>query len=147
MLVEIADRYSIDHSELEIEITESVFVKDSEELIRNVKMLKDRHFIVSIDDFGSGFSSLSYLHKLEFDALKIDRNFVMDVLNNKKNESIISAVILLAKGFNVPLIAEGVETKEVADKLQTMGCEKAQGYYFSRPVPFDQWPDALLNHH
>lgn len=71
----------------------------------------------------------------------------MDVLNNKKNESIISAVILLAKGFNVPLIAEGVETKEVADKLQTMGCEKAQGYYFSRPVPFDQWPDALLNHH
>ena len=130
-----------------IEITETSMIKGDELLKSTLAVLRTAGVSVSIDDFGSGFSSLSYLHKLEFDALKIDRNFVMDVLNNKKNESIISAVILLAKGFNVPLIAEGVETKEVADKLQTMGCEKAQGYYFSRPVPFDQWPDALLNHH
>lgn len=76
MLVEIADRYGIDHSELEIEITESVFVKDSEELIRNVKMLKDRHFIVSIDDFGSGFSALNLLKDLPVDIIKIDQEFL-----------------------------------------------------------------------
>lgn len=123
-----------------IEITETSMIKGDDLLKSSLSTLRLAGVSVSIDDFGSGFSSLSYLHKLEFDALKIDRNFVMDILNNKKSESIISAVILLAKGFNVPLIAEGVETKEVADKLQSMGCEKAQGYYFCRPIPFEEWP-------
>lgn len=127
-----------------IEITETSMIKSDNELKETISTLRKNKVTLSIDDFGSGFSSLSYLHKLEFDALKIDRNFVMDVLDNKKNESIISAVILLAKGFDVPLIAEGVETAEVAEKLAAMGCEKAQGYYFCRPVKFNEWPSGML---
>jgi len=128
-----------------IEITETSMIKSDHELKETISTLRKNKITLSIDDFGSGFSSLSYLHKLEFDALKIDRNFVMDVLDNKKNESIISAVILLAKGFDVPLIAEGVETLEVAEKLASMGCEKAQGYYFCRPVKFNEWPSGMLS--
>lgn len=128
-----------------IEITETSMIKSDRELKKTISILRKNGVTLSIDDFGSGFSSLSYLHKLEFDALKIDRNFVMDVLNDKKNESIISSVILLAKGFDVPLIAEGVETIEVAQKLAGMGCEKAQGYYFCRPSKFSDWPDVNLS--
>ncbi len=128
-----------------IEITETSMIKGDNELKETITTLRKNGVTLSIDDFGSGFSSLSYLHKLEFDALKIDRNFVMDVLKDKKNESIISTVILLAKGFNVPLIAEGVETVEVAEKLASMGCEKAQGYYFCRPMKFEDWPEEMLD--
>jgi EAL domain-containing protein (putative c-di-GMP-specific phosphodiesterase class I)/GGDEF domain-containing protein len=128
-----------------IEITETSMIKGDSELRETISELRKNGVTLSIDDFGSGFSSLSYLHKLEFDALKIDRNFVMDVLKDQKNESIISAVILLAKGFNVPLIAEGVETAEVAKKLALMGCEKAQGYYFCRPMRFEEWSENMLD--
>ncbi|MBU4684099.1 EAL domain-containing protein [Cedecea davisae] len=133
------------NSNICIEITETSMIKGDDELKETIATLRKNGVTLSIDDFGSGFSSLSYLHKLEFDALKIDRNFVMDVLKDKKNESIISAVILLAKGFNVPLIAEGVETVEVAEKLASMGCEKAQGYYFCRPMKFEDWPEEMLD--
>ncbi|EPF18003.1 MULTISPECIES: EAL domain-containing protein [Cedecea] len=133
------------NSNICIEITETSMIKGDNELKETIATLRKNGVTLSIDDFGSGFSSLSYLHKLEFDALKIDRNFVMDVLKDKKNESIISAVILLAKGFNVPLIAEGVETVEVAEKLASMGCEKAQGYYFCRPMKFEDWPEEMLD--
>lgn len=70
----------------------------------------------------------------------------MDVEHNPRNASIISAVIRIAEGFGVPLIAEGVENEQVLEKLRSMGCAKAQGYYFSRPLPFDQWPAALVKH-
>lgn len=129
---------------ISIEITETSMIKGDDELRETLSILRSAGVSIAIDDFGSGFSSLSYLHKLEFDTLKIDRNFVMDVKVNPKNASIISAVILLAKGFGVPLIAEGVETAEVAEKLSSMGCEKAQGYHFCRPVPFDEWPASLI---
>lgn len=129
-----------------IEVTETSMIKGDRPLQETLSRLRVAGVTVSIDDFGSGFSSLSYLHRLEFDALKIDRNFVMDVIDNKKNESIISAVILLAdSGFHVPLIAEGVETLEVVEKLRAMGCEKAQGYYFCRPLRFNEWPQQILS--
>ncbi|VFS51773.1 EAL domain-containing protein [Budvicia aquatica] len=85
------------------------------------------------------FSSLSYLHNLNFDCLKIDRDFVSSVLNSAKSEAIISAVIRLADGLSVPLIAEGIETQEMAQKLFKLGCLRAQGYYFGRPIPLEEW--------
>lgn len=133
-------------SNISIEITETSMIKGYSELKDVLSTLRSAGVSIAIDDFGSGFSSLSWLHKLEFDAIKIDRNFVMDVVENPHNASIISAVILIAEGFGVPLIAEGVEDEQVVEKLTQMGCTKAQGYYFSRPLPFEQWPAALLNH-
>ena len=131
---------------ISIEITETSMINGYLELKETLSALRSAGITIAIDDFGSGFSSLSWLHKLEFDTLKIDRNFVMDVEHNERNASIISAVIRIAEGFGVPLIAEGVETAQVLEKLRGMGCTKAQGYYFSRPVPFEEWPASLPEH-
>lgn len=134
-------RHNVAPHNISIEITETSMMKETEILTTTIRTIRGMGVSISIDDFGSGFSSLSYLHKLEFDTLKIDKDFVSDVLEDSRNESIVSAVIRLADGFNVPLVAEGVETAEVADKLQAMGCQKAQGYYFARPMPLSEWPD------
>lgn len=131
---------------ISIELTETSMINGYLELKETLSALRSAGITIAIDDFGSGFSSLSWLHKLEFDTLKIDRNFVMDVEHNERNASIISAVIRIAEGFGVPLIAEGVETAQVLEKLRGMGCTKAQGYYFSRPVPFDEWPASFPEH-
>ncbi len=132
-----------------IEITETVLLREIAYINETLCSLRQLGISVAIDDFGSGFSSLSYLYKLPFDAIKIDRLFVADVVTDKKNASIISSVITLAEGFGVPLIAEGIETEEVRQCLLALGCKKAQGYHFCRPVPFDTYTfnDGKLVYH
>ena len=144
MLVEIADRYSIDHSELEIEITESVFVKDSEELIRNVKMLKDRHFIVSIDDFGSGFSALNLLKDLPVDIIKIDQEFLNSSGDDDRGKKVLRNVINMCKDLKLDVVTEGIETEEQRDFIVRCGCQIAQGYFYSKPLPVDEF-DKFAN--
>ncbi|WP_370612219.1 putative bifunctional diguanylate cyclase/phosphodiesterase [Klebsiella aerogenes] len=122
-----------------IELTERVLVDDTGTAIALLTELRRKQITVALDDFGSGYSSLSYLHRLPFDCLKIDRNFVKDVLESEKSRTMISSVVSIAKGLNVPLIAEGIENAEVAEVLLRMGCEKAQGYYFGRPSSFNEW--------
>lgn len=122
-----------------VEITESTLMKHTDQIVDTLKYLRRLGVSVAIDDFGSGYSSLSYLHSFPFDCLKIDRTFVSDILTNEKNTAVVSSVLTLAKSFNVPLVAEGVETLEMVEKLQEMGCELVQGYYFSRPLPFDDF--------
>ena len=139
MLVEIADRYGIDHSELEIEITESVFVKDSEELIRNVKMLKDRHFIVSIDDFGSGFSALNLLKDLPVDIIKIDQEFLNSSGDDDRGKKVLRNVINMCKDLKLDVVTEGIETEEQRDFIVRCGCQIAQGYFYSKPLPVDEF--------
>ncbi|MCS2164640.1 bifunctional diguanylate cyclase/phosphodiesterase [Scandinavium manionii] len=126
-----------------VEITESTLMKHTDQIVDTLKYLRRLGVTVAIDDFGSGYSSLSYLHSFPFDCLKIDRTFVSDILTNEKNAAVVSSVLTLAKSFNVPLVAEGVETLEMAEKLQEMGCELVQGYYFSRPLPFDDFTAAV----
>lgn len=144
MLVEIADRYGIDHSELEIEITESVFVKDSEELIRNVKMLKDRHFIVSIDDFGSGFSALNLLKDLPVDIIKIDQEFLNSSGDDDRGKKVLRNVINMCKDLKLDVVTEGIETEEQRDFIVRCGCQIAQGYFYSKPLPVDEF-DKFAN--
>ena len=122
-----------------LEITESVLLQDSQQVIERLNYLRRLGLSVAIDDFGSGYSSLSYLHLLPFDCLKIDRGFVNGVLDDKKSEAVISSVIMLSQQFGVPLVAEGLETLEMGDKLREMGCQKAQGYYYARPQSFSVW--------
>lgn len=126
----------LENSNICIEITESVLMQDMQRISKMLGYLRRHGISISLDDFGSGFSSLSYLHALPFDSIKIDRNFVMGVIGDDKAQSVINSLIMLASGFNVPLIAEGIEDEAVKLKLRALGCDKAQGYYFRRPAEF-----------
>ncbi|MDX6020248.1 GGDEF domain-containing protein [Scandinavium sp. V105_16] len=132
-------RNELINSNICLEITESVLLQNSHEVIDTLNYLRRLGLSVAIDDFGSGYSSLSYLHLLPFDCLKIDRDFVSGIIDDQKSEAIIASVIMLSQSFGVPLVAEGVESAEMGEKLQGMGCEKAQGYHYSRPQPFTAW--------
>jgi FOG: EAL domain len=135
-LLECVHRYELKNSNICIEITESVLLQDTQRIADILAYLRRLGISVAIDDFGSGYSSLSYLHSLPFDCLKIDRGFVRNVLDDPKSQAVISSVLMLSRSFDVPLVAEGVETKELAEKLHSMGCNLAQGYYYSRPKRF-----------
>nr|WP_268991417.1 EAL domain-containing protein [Limnobaculum eriocheiris] len=139
VIIATLNEFRLSACNLTIELTESVLLEKGTFISEQLGRIRALGISVAIDDFGSGFSSLSYLHCLQFDCLKIDRDFVSGILKSARNEAIISSVIRLAKGLGVPLIAEGIETKEVADRLYELGCPRGQGYYFGRPIPLDEW--------
>ncbi len=128
---------------LEIEITEGVAMEDAEVTVANLLALRELKVGVSIDDFGTGYSSLSYLKRFPVTTLKIDRSFVTDVVTNSADAGIVRAVVAMAHGLKLNVIAEGVETKEQFAYLRESGCDALQGYWFSRPLTVDA-VDGLL---
>ncbi|TJY41754.1 EAL domain-containing protein [Cohnella pontilimi] len=130
---------------LELELTESIILENTESVIATMNQLKKLGVRISIDDFGTGYSSLAYLKDFPIDSLKIDRSFVHNLSKNDKNTAIISAVITLARKLGLKSVAEGLETPEQLHFYRMEGCDLAQGYYFSRPLPEDQMND-LLDH-
>jgi diguanylate cyclase (GGDEF)-like protein/PAS domain S-box-containing protein len=125
----------LDPGLLDLEITESVMMKNFASNEQKLKQLSAFGVKISIDDFGTGFSSLSYLRHLPVHTLKIDRLFVQDIVNAGADNSIVSAMVLIAKGLKLKLVAEGVETFEQLEFLRGRGCEEFQGHFFSKPVP------------
>ena len=119
---------------LKLEITESALMQNAQRSIDMLNQLKDLSIKVCVDDFGTGYSSLSYLHTFPIDTLKIDRSFVHDMSRNYRNMEIIRTIIMLAHNLKLDVIAEGVETAEQYAQLSALGCQFAQGFYFSRPV-------------
>lgn len=128
----------LDPKMLELEITESVLADDTFSAVdspTSLTSLKELGHQLSIDDFGTGFSSLSQLKHFPIDRLKIDQSFVKGMLDNVHDSAIVSAVLAMANSMKLRVIAEGVETKEQLEYLQNSNCDEAQGYYLSRPVP------------
>lgn len=122
---------------IDIEITEGVLVDDLEDCIRKLTAVRELGVRVAIDDFGTGYSSLRYLARLPIDTLKIDRSFVSMVTESPNDLAIVSAIIVLAHGLNLDVVAEGVETDEQRKFLRLLRCDQMQGFLFSRPVPKD----------
>lgn len=124
--------------EIELEITESAVMQDPEGAARLLDKFKDIGINIAIDDFGTGYSSLSHLRQLPLNALKIDRSFVMHMLNNTQDSAIVRSTIALAHSLDMKVIAEGVEDRETLELLRKMDCDEAQGYGICRPQPFEK---------
>lgn len=120
---------------LRLEITETLAIKDSKYTMRLIKELSELGVYTSLDDFGTGYSSLSYLKQFPLKVLKIDRSFINDIQPNQKDESIVTAIIAMARSFNLEVVAEGVETDEQLTFLRSQMCDSVQGFLLSRPVP------------
>lgn len=143
ILSDIVRKHGLEPRHLHLEITESAYVENPDQLLAVVSQLKDAGFTIEMDDFGSGYSSLNMLAKMPIDILKLDMKFVQNYSEANDSRSIMSFVIGLAKWMNLYVIAEGVETKEQLELLRGMDCNLAQGYYFSRPLPAKDFEEVL----
>jgi len=142
-VVAITRTFDVRPQMLTIEITESVLMSDQEGTIECLQALKREGFRLSLDDFGTGFSSLSYLHRFPIDELKIDRSFVLNMDKGGRDAIIANSIIALGEQFGLDVVAEGVETDAHVRELLSRGCAVHQGYYFSRPVPEARFVEIL----
>jgi EAL domain-containing protein (putative c-di-GMP-specific phosphodiesterase class I) len=142
-VLSILDETRVDPRSIELELTESVLMKRTESAASVLGTLRSRGVQIAIDDFGTGYSSLSYLRKFPIDALKIDQSFVRQIASVPSETTIVAAIIAMGRSLNLRVVAEGVETVEELAFLQAHQCEEAQGYYFSQPVPSEEFA-ALL---
>ena len=142
-IIEIADEFAIPHKYSEIEITETTYEGRKEILTQVLNRLKESGFSTSIDDFGSGYSSLNILSELDFQVLKLDKAFLDSGIDNMKVRNIVESVITMAKKLRMRVVAEGVEHREELDFLKELSCDLIQGYYFDRPMPIKEFEKRL----
>ncbi|WP_373069420.1 EAL domain-containing protein [Sulfurimonas sp.] len=135
---DLLDKTNCDPSLIEFEITESFFIEDINEAVNILNDIKNMNISISLDDFGTGFSSLSYLKQLPISKLKIDKSFIDDIFTDDDDKTITQSIINLAKNMNLKVIAEGVETKEQEKFLEENGCELVQGFLYSKPLHVDK---------
>jgi diguanylate cyclase (GGDEF)-like protein/PAS domain S-box-containing protein len=132
---QLLQRYQLEPSSIVLEVTESLLARDIGNCIESMRELRQLGVAISLDDFGTGYSSLSYLKVMPLDELKLDRAFVTDIGNSKRDQSLAASIITLAKRLELNVVAEGVETKAQAQILAAMGCYVQQGFLYSKPVP------------
>ncbi len=142
-LRDIADKYDVPHNLLEIEITETAIQTNEEVIIKVINSLHAYGFAMSMDDFGSGYSSLGLLKNIPVDAIKIDRQFFINNNDTQRANAVIAKVIDLAKTLHMVTVAEGIETDEQVELLRILGCDSIQSYYFARPIPADDFKKVL----
>ena len=139
------ERHGVPPSSLEVEITETAVIRDIERAADVMAQLRQRGVRVSIDDFGTGHASLTYLRTFPIDSIKIDRLFVQHIDAQPVDQAIVRGVLSLAQSLGLRVVAEGVEDRSQLDRLRELGCEQAQGYYFSRPMTAVQLEHYLRN--
>lgn len=140
----LVEKYGVSPNRLHLEITESSVMNNATEHIKQINSLRDYGFTVEMDDFGSGYSSLNMLKDMPVDILKIDMVFLGKTADFKKSKIILSSIVNMANNLDMPQITEGVETREQFDMLKAMGCKLFQGYFFSKPVPLDEFEKLPL---
>ena len=139
----VLENTGLDPQYLELEITETIIMRDPESAVRNLNELKEAGIRISLDDFGTGYSSFSYLQRLPLDAIKIDISFIRRVASDPNNAVIVKAIIAMAHNLNLKVIAEGVEDEHQLEFLKEHKCDIIQGYLFSPPVPAAEFSDLL----
>ena len=136
-------KYNLPKHLLELEITESAYIDNPEYIIEVTKALQREGFVILMDDFGSGYSSLNMLKNLPVDVLKIDLKFLDSVDSSGRGGNILNSVVRMAQWLDIPVIAEGVETRNQVDFLKSIGCNWVQGFYYSKPVPVNEYEDRV----
>lgn len=142
-LKQLMDKYVVNRDFLEVELTESIAIKEPRLVQKRLQSLRDLGIRIAIDDFGKGYSSLSYLKDYPIDTLKIDKSFV-DEISTRGEAPIVRAIVAMGKGLNVEVVAEGVETKEQLAYLRSLDCDYVQGYYISKPLPVPEYEEKFL---
>ncbi len=140
----ICDRYAIDKKLVEIEITESVKGTEGIDMIRLIDQIKEEGFVISIDDFGVNYANLSLFTSIDFDVLKIDKSLAENVEHNRKAQMVIESIAGICRKMDIRMVVEGVETEDQFKILSTIGCEQAQGYLFSRPMPIEEYEEKYI---
>ena len=139
MVQQAIDTWDVPADRLTFEITESAMIGDVERSLLVLSRLRDMGIRLSIDDFGTGYSSLAYMKRFPVHELKIDKMFVANMLTSRGDQQIVQSVIDLSHNFSLQAVAEGVENGQTLDELKAMGCDIAQGYLFSRALPYDEF--------
>ena len=141
----LIDQYQIDPSMLVLEVTESALMGNISTSLDILTRLRMKGFPLSIDDFGTGFSSLSHLHKIPFTELKVDQSFIFDLIEDSDSYAIVETCVMLGHKLDMEIVAEGVENEAIWDALLAMNCDIAQGYFISKPIPADEFIHWLEN--
>lgn len=141
---ELIEEFQIPAKYLHIEITESAYMDNTEEVIQTLEEIKKLGIAIEMDDFGTGYSSLSAFNDLPIDVLKLDMQFLVNINTSRNKKNLVKFILRLANNYNIPLVAEGIETKEQLQFLQGIGCQIGQGYYFSPPMNVKEYSMRLL---
>jgi len=134
-IIDLIKEYNVNPNWVCLEIVESTLIENISTVIKNFKFLKENGVNIAIDDFGTGYSSLSYLQRYKPDIIKIDKEFIINISEKVEQQKIVSALVNMAKSIDILIVAEGVESEEDLNYLELIGCDFAQGYLFSKPVP------------
>ena len=142
-LKELVEENGLDYSNIKLEITESAYTENSKGLLDLIDSLRELGFAIEMDDFGSGYSSLNMLSSMPIDVLKMDMKFIRNIETNETDRRLVQLVLDIAKYLNVPVVAEGVENEKQLEILRNASCDLVQGYYFSRPLPADEFEKLI----
>ena len=144
-LMSLVEKYGIEPRQLHLELTESAYTENPNQIIATVDHLRDLGFIVEMDDFGSGYSSLNMLNQMNLDILKLDMKFIQTETAKPAERGIMRFVVNLARWLNLSMVAEGVETRAQLDRLREVGCDYVQGYLLSKPLPIEAFEELMLH--
>ena len=144
IFVELVEKYDIAPKNLKLEITETAIVMDFQRQVELITRLRQNGFVVEMDDFGSGYSSLNMLKDIHVDVLKIDMAFLKKAEDEERSKKILQMIIGLSKQLGMPVITEGIESAEQVKYLSEMGCEMFQGYFFAKPMPVSEFESRYL---